>query len=778
MPEFEGERGMPRGDDMTHIGRVPERGGSNMKSGEARVSVLVMAVVVLLTGAARGEEPVGAPAEAKHAEAVVEQPGADAGTAAEAEPKPEFLTAENMESAGHDAEATQPQSWGAYEAPTLKVAEQPALKSGAMGTLGQGGTKKTESEGALTQVLGGLALGAVVVTLLLAARASRMKRADGTSVRALTVSAKLVLGFGALTAATMAVGMMAQRSQSQVVKAGLEVERVQEQERALAMVGGGATGVRLAVSEYLAEPTDARHEAARKAVGELAQALGSVEGNGAKELTAVFGELVDGAQESVTLHDEREGTFRSQLLPTAMFITKELSEMAGGTKDVAAKGLLAMSDAQYQKARIGLFKFLRSNKGADIDEAKGLCEKAVASMEGAKRSGLSKPERERVQACLDAAAFWVNRLDRIREVGAQRDEAIEKRLTAAEGHLETLVVGQEKELHALQERSAAEQAAAVRSSGMMMLGVIGLAVVLAAGIGTAIVKSIGRGMRPVVETLARVAKGDLTVAPINSEARDELGELSRSVDAMVAGVRDVLMEVATSTQDVSAAATEIAASAEQMSCSVSEVARQAQEAAKAADGAGGSAKTGGEVVGKTVESMKKIHSSVELTAKNITELGEKSEEIGRVIEVINDIAEQTNLLALNAAIEAARAGVHGRGFAVVADEVRKLAERTTKATEEVTSSIEAIQQQTTTAVSAMHEGTALVGGGVRFAGEAKTNLESIVGGASTVASMIRAITAAGEEAGAGASQSAAAAGQLSAKAEELRVMVGRFKMSK
>ncbi|MBY0262797.1 MAG: methyl-accepting chemotaxis protein [Phycisphaerales bacterium] len=310
---------------------------------------------------------------------------------------------------------------------------------------------------------------------------------------------------------------------------------------------------------------------------------------------------------------------------------------------------------------------------------------------------------------------------------------------------------------------------------------VSLPIAVAGGVGFMLLlrRLLSRPIAGLVAMIRDVAEGegDLTKR-LDLKRTDEIGQLAGWFDTFMGKLQDIIREVSVSTREVAAASTEIAASSEQMSASVGEVARQAAMASQAAGESGRIATEGGQVVSSTIKGMQRIDEAVSQSAQSVQALGERGRQIGNVVATIREIADQTNLLALNAAIEAARAGEHGRGFAVVADEVRKLAERTTKATEEIGGSIGAIQHETTTAVEKMARGTTEVREGVASATCAEESLGKIVMGAKDVASMIQGISAASEQAGAGVSQAASAAQQLSAKAETLQAMVGRFKVER
>ena len=173
------------------------------------------------------------------------------------------------------------------------------------------------------------------------------------------------------------------------------------------------------------------------------------------------------------------------------------------------------------------------------------------------------------------------------------------------------------------------------------------------------------------------------------------------------------------------------------------------------------------------------------TNHKIINLGDSSNEIGKVIKVISSIAQQTNLLALNATIEAARAGDAGRGFAVVANEVKELAKQTATATEEITSKLGAIQNDTSTAVTAiggisdsikkLNDISGSIAASIEEQAATTLEITRVVDesnkGVQSIADNIKGVSTAAAETSSGASQILEASQSLSKLAEKLNELV-------
>lgn len=240
-------------------------------------------------------------------------------------------------------------------------------------------------------------------------------------------------------------------------------------------------------------------------------------------------------------------------------------------------------------------------------------------------------------------------------------------------------------------------------------------------------------------------EGDLT-RKLNESGNDEISELSRSFNLFALKMRESLVHVAQSANDVSEHAhtvddssrtshsfielqndssTQVAAAMEQMTHQIHDVSRNAEAAEQAAKDAAQNASTGKNVVAQTITAIETLSSNIETVSRVTEDLANESHNIGSVLDVIRSISEQTNLLALNAAIEAARAGEHGRGFAVAADEVRTLASRTGQSTDEIQTMITKLQEGAKAAVEAVKSSQALSVSTVEQASSANTSLNEI-----------------------------------------------------
>ncbi|MDA8229218.1 MAG: methyl-accepting chemotaxis protein, partial [Desulfitobacterium hafniense] len=239
-------------------------------------------------------------------------------------------------------------------------------------------------------------------------------------------------------------------------------------------------------------------------------------------------------------------------------------------------------------------------------------------------------------------------------------------------------------------------------------------------------RMISKPLKELEAGASNVASGNLNVK-WDTNGKDEIGSLAKSMDTMTQNLKAVVVQIRDSSNQIASAAQEFSASTEQANQSVEHVTVATQEMAKGANEQAmnsnqiaemaigitaaisemtnriqGIVKISGEASSYVSEGLKAVDDQNEKMKDNIaavvnvgtavTDLAQKSQEVSNILKTIANIADQTNLLALNAAIEAARAGEHGRGFAVVAEEVRKLAEGAASATSEINEIVNKIQQ--------------------------------------------------------------------------------------
>ena len=236
-------------------------------------------------------------------------------------------------------------------------------------------------------------------------------------------------------------------------------------------------------------------------------------------------------------------------------------------------------------------------------------------------------------------------------------------------------------------------------------------------------------------------------------------------------------QVAASAQALSQGAAEQASATQELAAMVNEIDRQVSQAGTYAGNANVKAAQAGRLTDECNAQMQELVSAMD-------EISQRSKEIGKIIKTIEDIAFQTNILALNAAVEAARAGAAGKGFSVVADEVRSLAAKSAEASQSTSTLIEA-------SIAAVSRGAALVS-------HSAENLQTVAKHSREVCEMVDQIASSAQEQtesvrqvtigldqisgvvqtnSATSEQSAAASEQLSGQAAMLKSLVAGFRLN-
>lgn len=324
------------------------------------------------------------------------------------------------------------------------------------------------------------------------------------------------------------------------------------------------------------------------------------------------------------------------------------------------------------------------------------------------------------------------------------------------------------------------------------LGAIVVAVLIVLGmIWSGLQHMLLKPLAQIMEHIRIITRGDLT-HQLDVQGRNEMGRLATGLDEMRQSLISTVTSVRNSSETIHSGATEIssgnndlssrteqqaasleetAASMEQLTATVKQNTDNAKQATQLAKNASDTAARGGRVVDTVVHTMSEIAGS--------------SQQIAQITSVIDSIAFQTNILALNAAVEAARAGEQGRGFAVVAGEVRTLASRSAQAAKEIkalidnsTHSVGMGSQQVSDAGKTMKEIVAAVTRVTDIMGEIASASEEQSRGIEQVSLAVSQMDSVTQQNAALVEESAAAAASLEQQAEQLRLAVAAFRITR
>jgi methyl-accepting chemotaxis protein len=298
-----------------------------------------------------------------------------------------------------------------------------------------------------------------------------------------------------------------------------------------------------------------------------------------------------------------------------------------------------------------------------------------------------------------------------------------------------------------------------------------------------------------------------TQAALNlyNETRAELATMITQISTTSSSVSEASQRVALTSDEtgnaigeIARAVGDVASGAERQVQMVDAAKRSTEETATSAAEARIVAEQGVAAAQEATQAISAVRESSGALVDAMGSLSSRSEKIGGIVDTITGIADQTNLLALNAAIEAARAGEQGRGFAVVAEEVRKLAEESQSAAKTIAGLIEEIQTETSHVVEIVEDGAERTDESTRVVAQARdafikigenvtdmtSRIEQILTATGEVAAVAEQASAATEQVSASTQQTtastqeiASSAALLARSAEELDVLVTRFRIA-
>lgn len=294
----------------------------------------------------------------------------------------------------------------------------------------------------------------------------------------------------------------------------------------------------------------------------------------------------------------------------------------------------------------------------------------------------------------------------------------------------------------------------------------------------------GAILTDITEKFGMIARGDLRIQ-VEADYPGDFEAVKNSMEDMASNLNHTLQTINVAAEQVSTGAAQVSGGAQALAAGSTEQASSVEELTVAIGKIAEQAAENSEAMKEATRNVEQAVSGVSASNEHMgqlteamTEIGTSSSQITNITKVIEDIAFQTNILALNAAIEAARAGNAGKGFAVVADEVRNLALRSADAAKNTSNLIEKTikavrngNEMTASTQEAFRANAELAGKIGQLVDEIATASEEQSRGIAQINIAVAEMDKVTQSTAANAEESASASEELNAQAEQMKLYV-------